>query len=536
MSTCNICCEKFNKSSRACVECMYCQFPACRECCKTYIISEPVAKCMNSACDKEWTRKFLRDSFSATFINRELKAWRENLLFEREKALLPATQIYAEARYRIRAIDKEISAIDNDAITALINKKLELKQELYDIDVAIGALFGQKRQLKQERDRLWRDPTTLNAAGGGGAPEVEERRQFMQPCSVDDCRGYLSTQWKCGLCSTWACPDCHEVIGQSKDAEHTCDPNNVETARVLKKETKPCPKCSAAIFKIDGCDQIWCTQCHTAFSWKTGKLETKIHNPHYYEWLRNTQGSVPRDPLDVPVCEDGITLESMLRQFRELRRHKVMLRDQGGKYEAVYDKLMTFIQNIIHLQQAEIRVANNYEWRNRELRVSFLLNEIDEDQLKMRLQQADKKFSKQRDCQTVYEMVVAASTDILRRFLRQVMRAVGTYQEVDTSILDEMTALSKYANECLVEAQYVYGGDVKLFTPLLKLVDKYEIINQAFDLMKMKYVYEEGSFPLEQFIDKAQNHELDASYKSTTSEYARRVACLNYAIDHVVSS
>ena len=93
-------------------------------------------------------------------------------------------------------------------------------------------------------------------------------------------------------------------------------------------------------------------------------------------------------------------------------------------------------------------------------------------------------------------MVVTASTDILRRFIREVMRRVGTYQEVDTSILHEMTALSKYANECLVEAQYVYGGDVKLFTPLLKLVDKYEIINQAFDLMKMKYVYEEGSFPV----------------------------------------
>ena len=72
--------------------------------------------------------------------------------------------------------------------------------------------------------------------------------------------------------------------------------------------------------------------------------------------------------------------------------------------------------------------------------------------------------------------------------------------------------------------------------PLLKLVDKYEIINQAFDLMKMKYVYEEGSFPLDQFIDKVQSPELDASYKSTTSEYAKCVACLNYAIDHEVVS
>ena len=62
---------------------------------------------------------------------------------------------------------------------------------------------------------------------------------------------------------------------------------------------------------VKNCDQMWCTQCHTAFSWKTGKIETTIHNPHFYEWQRQN-GTVVRNPNDI---ECG----------RELRQNTVSL-------------------------------------------------------------------------------------------------------------------------------------------------------------------------------------------------------------------
>ena len=107
--------------------------------------------------------------------------------------------------------------------------------------------------------------------------EKKERRTFIKPCPAKDCRGFLSNKWICGLCNTVVCKDCHEIKGvkNQKDLDddndyedednskksskkkdtfnHKCDPNNIETAKALNKETRGCPKCGVRIYKIDGC-------------------------------------------------------------------------------------------------------------------------------------------------------------------------------------------------------------------------------------------------------------------------------------------
>ncbi len=103
--------------------------------------------------------------------------------------------------------------------------------------------------------------------------DKEERKAFIKPCPAPDCRGFLSSKWICGLCDTVVCKDCHEIKGKKKSIssstevkdednenkeddefkDHKCDPNNIETAKALQKETKGCPKCGIRIFKIDGC-------------------------------------------------------------------------------------------------------------------------------------------------------------------------------------------------------------------------------------------------------------------------------------------
>ena len=81
MEQCLICCEDYDKSNHASVSCPWCQFSACRTCCQTYILDQDATICMNRGknpngsyiCQKNWTRKFVTDTFPKTWVNKEWK-------------------------------------------------------------------------------------------------------------------------------------------------------------------------------------------------------------------------------------------------------------------------------------------------------------------------------------------------------------------------------------------------------------------------------------------------------------------------------
>lgn len=216
--SCNICCDDYNKSTRTKICCPYCDFDVCRTCCETYILSETIPKCMNTDCDKEWSRKILRDNFTNVFLNSKYKEHLENVLFDQEKSLMPATQPLVEEK-----IAKE-----------------NIKKQIADLDLFIQDLYHQKRELERQLIH-------------GIKTDKENKARFVRQCPANGCRGFLSTQWKCGICERWTCPDCHELKGYNRDCDHQCHPNNVETAKMLAKDSKPCPKCQSMIFKVEGC-------------------------------------------------------------------------------------------------------------------------------------------------------------------------------------------------------------------------------------------------------------------------------------------
>jgi hypothetical protein len=240
-------------------------------------------------------------TFPLSFRNDTLRKHRRNILFEREKALLPAMQVFVGYWKNVRKYEEEISqirtvygdpaiitptteqaetlswrfkvlkneyisiknqrivlktALENETdatkITNFRTRRRELKKRLEEIEEPYRVLkeewLTKTAELNTAIRNMWQNKQLYDGSEAGPA-----RREFVMKCADENCRGFLSSAYKCGTCEKWTCPDCLLIIGPEKDAEHTCNPDTVETAKAIKAETRPCPKCGTRISKIDGC-------------------------------------------------------------------------------------------------------------------------------------------------------------------------------------------------------------------------------------------------------------------------------------------
>ena len=308
---CRICFEPYNKSVRTRVACQSCGFEACRQCHTTFILdaSNTHPNCME--CHKEFQREFLVENFTLKFVSKDWKEHRERIMLQKERALLPTRQPVAE----------------------MVKRKNDLNTQCNNILEQINALRSQHYACLTEKNRLEHrirvGPAALPAS------QREHHVSFVRPCpnTAANCRGFLSTQWKCNLCSMWTCKDCHEIKGDAHDTPHVCNPDNLASAKMIDAETRACPKCGARVFKISGCNQMFCTACNDcAFDWVTGRIETVIHNPHYYEFQRQLNGGqAPRVPGDI-LCGreiDNMTVTVVTNLFPQetITRNIIMWRN-----------------------------------------------------------------------------------------------------------------------------------------------------------------------------------------------------------------
>jgi hypothetical protein len=189
-------------------------------------------------------------------------------------------------------------------------------------------------------------------------------------CPVVNCDGIV-TRGKCSYCKNNICVKCHTLKSQQTDDNHTCDPNALATMNLLKKDTKQCPKCKIPIHKIDGCDQMFCVKCKTAFSWKTGKIETGIvHNPHYFEWMRNRgdDNPLPRQPRDDPCdLEFDIAFEELfLGRNDKLGKSSITCENQIYASMISYNFIPRVIREVETILTRLTENVHNAELINRE--------------------------------------------------------------------------------------------------------------------------------------------------------------------------
>jgi hypothetical protein len=425
---------------RSSVVCLHCSYSACKTCYTTYFMDEstPMPNCMK--CHREFTRDFLNNNFTQKFINTDLRDKHRKRIIQREMSFLPATQPTAEAVKRKSQVDAHIQ---------------KLKEEL-------AFAMAESREL---------------ARFGTGEQMVKTTHTYGRKCpnEAESCRGFLNSRWKCEMCSKYACRDCHELIGDDKDAPHECDPGRVETAKLIEQETKPCPKCFARITKIEGCDQMWCTACNDcAFSYRTGAIETVIHNPHYAEYVRN-RGQIMERPIGEIRCGREIdhymandleravrrrmTPENTDKTFLAFLKPTLTSLLTDTERHTILTKISSICQGIIHLRQVELRrFMVDRLTNNTDLRVQLLIGNITEEQFNTKVILRDKKTEKYREVLLVLQMLLDSSTDVVYRFadnMRQIPAEYKytSYDDFMTTgggyILNEIDELRTYANLCL---------------------------------------------------------------------------------------
>ncbi len=413
---CAVCCEKVKLFS------CECKFECCRQCIRTYLseqIQEP--HCMN--CKKGWEPEFLEEVIGKSYTSTIFKKNRAEVYLEHEKTQLAHTQSLVakykrdeEIQQKIQVLTQEIKELAHGTTgciqcigwrynshwckaCASPNKNTHNFKMIHSNHLMATALLcmGCKKHLLNEDHMCTKCKVshciTCHTIHDGECPvfdcicieyacdrcktqqnrerirdyqlqldetvEIKEKHEFIMNCQVGGCKGYLSTKYKCGLCEKTTCSTCLTI----KEHGHECKEDDVSTVRLIRKETKPCPKCSARISKIDGCDQMWCVECKTAFSWKSGNIVNgTIHNPHYYEYLRKEKGFVPR--ADNPCGEiPGLTeLRMLLRSIRIVHLNNTLF------------QFHRFLEEL----RWRVRRVNHYDAELVKNRIFYLLDRIDQ--------------------------------------------------------------------------------------------------------------------------------------------------------------
>lgn len=292
---CPVCVSSFNNSIKKKITCFKCNFSACKECIKRYLmesIEEP--HCMN--CKIRWFDKFCNINLTKSFMFGAYREHKKKQYIELEMSRFPQIQRDMQIK-KHRKMYNRLNRLKNIHI---IHSMSLIGNEKYFEPAEKIVFIDYLKNIEHSIDDKLKDINPLELVN----PENEERKKFIKRCSRSDCNGFLSSRWKCGICNTQHCPECHEILEEN----HVCNQEILNNVALLEKESKNCPKCGVPISKISGCDQMWCTSCNTAFNWTTGRIiNSQIHNPHYFEWLhRNTEGNIDLRNRQDYACNDYV--------------------------------------------------------------------------------------------------------------------------------------------------------------------------------------------------------------------------------------
>ena len=460
-----MCANPFNHSNHAQVPCFACDVAVCKTCVRTYLTtSGGLPKCLG--CGAAFHQSYMVRHLNRSWVNDTYRPSLKEVLFKAELAKMPETVPQAEAEMERRRLEK----VNVDFQTRV--NKMQAQIARYS-----NAIVANRYRMRGEVV----PPRYLNDLVDGGAVAVDGKKKFIMACPSEACRGFLSTGYKCALCGKSTCSDCLVVLDGPR-GEHACVESNRLSAELIKKETRPCPTCGERIFKVSGCDQMYCTNassgavCGTAFSWKTGEIERgTIHNPHFYE-LQRQNGGAMRNAGDVQ-CGGMPDIRPVARVLDRLME----LHDGSADAAQTLFRVRTIHRNLCELTQYAV---NDMRLRIRalgetvRLRVGYLLSELSAAHMQDALFKQHRDLNKVRDVYHVLEILsitgIETFIDLVNTMpssatvLQMVTINPGFGAELLGSIqkrLETLSGVREYCNEQLKQISITYTCTVRQFGP-----------------------------------------------------------------------
>ena len=379
------------------------------------------------SCRRECSLSFLV-MLGKKWCNEEYRAMRETMLLEHEKTFLPALQARAAYQNKYNQFDRKVKA-----------KSAEAKENEKNIDQLVRTQMATRERIREETEAIyseWRRVQPPRMLDGESL-----RVAVVMKCTVGECRGFMSSQrgyYKCELCESHICKECHCV----KADDHECKADDVATVAELERSTKPCPSCHIRIYKIDGCDQMFCLQCHTAFSWRTGQIETGvIHNPHYFEALRAGNIRDPRHHREHGGCGPIPTFASI--------RPIVATLDAPSQ-----ERMTSMYQRFAHLRTVTLPLYNRVDDIEVERdRINYLIDELTETKFKAKLFVRHQRAQRKREEREIIESYVGIGEEMFRTLTR----------DNSLEILQQLMAITQVSYDAVkrIDEKYQHKGIIQ---------------------------------------------------------------------------
>lgn len=274
MQKCSICNEAFNLRARTKVKCASCEHIVCRTCLSNWLREGPPQNPSCMECKRPYKPMELAVYLPQSWMKNEYRQAVGRWLTHTSKAWEVEANAFATTEKKIKKL--------KDTLLDEYNKIRKIKENIRNITDEVEYL---KKTMNDKISAI--------------------------KCPMENCDGWVITGEICPTCDTKHCERC----GEGAPDGHVCNPDIISNLDMVKRVSKPCPRCSIPIQRTEGCNQMWCTNCNGAFNWHTlvpiSNL-SNFFNPH-----------MNPNRVQDPVRNERVSVDTIEMATRQLYRTSI---------------------------------------------------------------------------------------------------------------------------------------------------------------------------------------------------------------------